>query len=238
MDKRYRIFNWTVFGFVCYMAALPVFARAMRFLLPQIWRCSYLRMTGQPCPFCGTTGDLARLWHGNFDFRNPVTPLLAMFLLFELVWRSVLLLRRRLIKGTAVQIIIQQLRLAFIARFDRFQTALLLDPFQHQTEDVDRIGRRCVVHRILIRHDLVVQHRRRARQLKAQQRHHRRACIRQVVEGIRRHGHRAADSPGEQLSAEQQQVQTDPYQPAQAAVGQPHRRISGIFPVPDKPTRQ
>ena len=53
MDKRYRIFNWTVFGFVCYMAALPVFARAMRFLLPQIWRCSYLRMTGQPCPFCG-----------------------------------------------------------------------------------------------------------------------------------------------------------------------------------------
>ena len=43
---------------------------------------------------------------------------------------------------------------------------------------------------------------------------------------------------GEQLSAEQQQVQTDPYQPAQAAVGQPHRRISGIFPVPDKPTRQ
>lgn len=96
MDKRYRIFNWTVFGFVCYMAALPVFARAMRFLLPQIWRCSYLRMTGQPCPFCGTTGDLARLWHGNFDFRNPVTPLLAMFLLFELVWRSVLLLRRRL----------------------------------------------------------------------------------------------------------------------------------------------
>ena len=76
------------------------------------------------------------------------------------------------------------------------------------------------------------------RQLKAQQRHHRRAGIRQVVEGIRRHGHRAADSPGEQLSAEQQQVQTDPYQPAQAAVGQPHRRISGIFPVPDKPTRQ
>lgn len=68
----------------------------MRFLLPQIWRCSYLRMTGQPCPFCGTTGDLARLWHGNFDFRNPVTPLLAMFLLSELVWRSVLLLRRRL----------------------------------------------------------------------------------------------------------------------------------------------
>ena len=77
-----------------------------------------------------------------------------------------------------------------------------------------------------------------SRQLKAQQRHHRRACIRQVVEGICRHGHRAADSPGEQLSAEQQQVQTDPYQPAQAAVGQPYRRISGIFPVPDQPMRQ
>lgn len=97
MDKRYRIFNWTVFGFVCYMAALPVFARAMRFLLPQIWRCSYLRMTGQPCPFCGTTGDLARLWHGNFDFlESRHSAACQCFCCLNLSGGASLLLRRRL----------------------------------------------------------------------------------------------------------------------------------------------
>ena len=92
--KRYRILNWTVFGLLCYIAALPVVARAMRFLLPDFWRCSYRSMTGRPCPFCGTTRDLARLWNGNFDFSNPVTPYLAAFVLAEFAWRIALLLRK------------------------------------------------------------------------------------------------------------------------------------------------
>ena len=93
--ERYRIFNWTVFGLLCYMAALPVVGRVMRFLLPQLWHCAYRSMTGRLCPFCGTTGDLARLWHGDFALRNPMTPFLAAFLAAELVWRIVLLCRRR-----------------------------------------------------------------------------------------------------------------------------------------------
>lgn len=92
--KRYRILNWTVFGLLCYIAALPVIARAMRFLLPAVWKCSYRSMTGSPCPFCGTTRDLARLWRGEFDFLNPVTPYLAAFLLAESAWRIALLVRR------------------------------------------------------------------------------------------------------------------------------------------------
>ena len=77
--KKYRILNWTVFGLLCYIAALPVIARVMRFLLPGLWRCSYRSMTGRPCPFCGTT----------------VTPYLAAFVLAEFAWRIVLLLRRK-----------------------------------------------------------------------------------------------------------------------------------------------
>ena len=92
--NRYRIFNWTVFGLVCYLAALPVIGRGMRFLLPVIWHCPYRAMTGRPCPFCGTTRDLARLWHGNFDFGNPATPFLVLFLVAELIWRLILLSRR------------------------------------------------------------------------------------------------------------------------------------------------
>lgn len=96
MDKRYRIFNWTVFGFVCYMGRIACFCTGNAVFAAANLALQLSADDGQPCPFCGTTGDLARLWHGNFDFRNPVTPLLAMFLLSELVWRSVLLLRRRL----------------------------------------------------------------------------------------------------------------------------------------------
>lgn len=90
----YRIFNWTVLGLVCYMAALPVVGRVMRFLLPQFWKCTYKAMTGNPCPFCGTTGDLTRFWQGNFEFRNPATPFLIAFLAAELIWRIALLCRR------------------------------------------------------------------------------------------------------------------------------------------------
>ncbi|WP_294502121.1 DUF2752 domain-containing protein [uncultured Victivallis sp.] len=93
--KRYRILNWTVFGLLCYIAALPVIARGMRFLFPAVWKCSYRSMTGNPCPFCGTTRDLAKLWRGEFDFLNPVTPYLAAFLLAEFAWRIVLLLCRK-----------------------------------------------------------------------------------------------------------------------------------------------
>ena len=68
--KKYRILNWTVFGLLCYIAALPVIARVMRFLLPGLWR-------------------------GESDFLNPVTPYLAAFVLAEFAWRIVLLLRRK-----------------------------------------------------------------------------------------------------------------------------------------------
>ncbi|MBS1371126.1 MAG: hypothetical protein HPZ91_14335 [Lentisphaeria bacterium] len=93
--KRYRILNWTVLGLLCYIAALPAAARAMRFIFPQLWQCSYRRMTGTPCPFCGTTGDLSRMWSGNFDLRNPVTPYLAAFILAEFAWRLWLLSRKK-----------------------------------------------------------------------------------------------------------------------------------------------
>ncbi len=92
---RYRVFNWTVLGLICYMAALPVVGQAMRFLFPQLWHCAYRSMTGRPCPFCGTTRDLAQLWHGDFSFRNPVTPFLVLFLAAEVCWRIYLLCRRR-----------------------------------------------------------------------------------------------------------------------------------------------
>ncbi len=95
-EKWFRIFNWTVLGLICYMAALPAIARVMRFFVPKLWICAYRARTGTSCPFCGTTTDLGRLWHGNFEFLNPMTPYLALVLVLELIWRIVLLVRRPL----------------------------------------------------------------------------------------------------------------------------------------------
>ncbi len=90
--KPDRIVNITMLGGVAYLAALPVVSRMMRAWFPVLWSCSYRRMTGRFCPFCGTTRDLNAIWHGRWeDGINPMTPVLVTVLLLELAWRLWLL---------------------------------------------------------------------------------------------------------------------------------------------------
>ena len=73
------------------------------------------------------------------------------------------------------------------------------------------------------------------RQAEAQQRHHRGARIRQVVEGVRRDGDGAAETACRQLSGEQQQVQGNANEAAQRAPSTAHRTVRHLFAAGDEP---
>ena len=75
-------------------------------------------------------------------------------------------------------------------------------------------------------------------QPEAQQRHRRGARVRQVVEGVRRHGDGAGELSGKELPRKQQNIQDDAHHAAQRTVGPPHRRRRHIFPVRDQPPGQ
>ena len=62
-----------------------------------------------------------------------------------------------------------------------------------------------------------------SRQPETQQRHCRGARVRQVIEGVRRHGDGAGQLSREKLPRKQQDIQGDAHDAAQRAVGPPHR---------------
>ena len=76
------------------------------------------------------------------------------------------------------------------------------------------------------------------RETEAQQRHHRRARVREVVECVRRDGDRAADRPGKELPHKEHEVQRDAHHPAQLAIGAAHGGICDIVAVFDKQVGQ
>ncbi|MCD4706152.1 MAG: hypothetical protein K8S62_00250 [Candidatus Sabulitectum sp.] len=54
----YRIFNLVVLGFLLYVLVFSLISPAIEKLFPSVTHCCYKNFTGNPCPFCGLTGDM------------------------------------------------------------------------------------------------------------------------------------------------------------------------------------
>ena len=70
------------------------------------------------------------------------------------------------------------------------------------------------------------------RQLEAEQRHNRRAGVREIIHSVGQHRHAAKQQPHAHFGKREQQIDADPDQPAEPAVPLPHLRvlhISGIL---------
>ena len=70
------------------------------------------------------------------------------------------------------------------------------------------------------------------RQLKAHQGDHRGAGVRQVIEGVGRHGDGAGEHTGQKLSQRQQQIEKNTHTAGQHAVALPYRRVLYVLIVP------
>lgn len=99
MDRArqiYLIFNITILGWIVFFAVQPFLSPVVSNLFPGLWECSYFRLTGRPCPFCGISRDLRGIINGQV-FQNGLTPLIVFFAVFELIFRFLCLFDRFLV---------------------------------------------------------------------------------------------------------------------------------------------
>ncbi|PIE51521.1 hypothetical protein CSA37_10965 [Candidatus Fermentibacteria bacterium] len=91
--------NLVILGFLLWVMVFPVISPFMEELMPEIWQCSYRSLTGNPCPFCGLTGDMRKYISGvEFEPECPLFPLLFTALIAEIPVRlffTVLSLKNR-----------------------------------------------------------------------------------------------------------------------------------------------
>jgi len=92
-NKIYTNINKVMVGIFIYFMSLPIISPIMSRLFPSFWVCPYLEITGKPCPFCGITRDFDSLFHLQFQFINPLSIFMFCFVIFELIFRIVLLLK-------------------------------------------------------------------------------------------------------------------------------------------------
>lgn len=79
--RAYRTVNLVILCLLLYALVFVFVSPLMEKLFPTLWRCHHRALTGEPCPFCGLTGDMRNwLQGGNADScENRCFPELVRF---------------------------------------------------------------------------------------------------------------------------------------------------------------
>ncbi|HEX3046941.1 MAG TPA: hypothetical protein VHY08_19465 [Bacillota bacterium] len=99
--RYYIIINWVIVGLCLYALLLPFISPFLTPLAPEIFQCSYLRITHQLCVFCGVTRDFEAIMVGTYTVKSALNSRsLALFVLIlgELIFRAMIILRLGRIK--------------------------------------------------------------------------------------------------------------------------------------------
>jgi len=104
VGKVYKIVSIVVLGLCLYGMLLPLLSPIMEKMLPRIWVCPFLRITGSECPFCGITRGVTSLYRLNFDSASVLSMIVFLLALVETAFRTMIILtvsglRQKTIKG-------------------------------------------------------------------------------------------------------------------------------------------
>jgi hypothetical protein len=92
LAKVYKIISIIILGFCIYGFLLPLISPVMEKILPNLWVCPFLRITGTECPFCGITRGVSELYRLNFDSISTVSLIVFLVVLIETAFRTMILL--------------------------------------------------------------------------------------------------------------------------------------------------
>jgi len=86
--RAYRAMNLGMAGYSLYILLLPFLSPLMERVFPDVWGCSYYRLTGQYCPLCGMTRDFSSMsvLSGGAAI-NPASLAVLLFIVGSLVYR-------------------------------------------------------------------------------------------------------------------------------------------------------
>ena len=103
----YRVFNLVVLGLLLYVLVYSLISPVLARQFPDLPRCYYSDMTGDPCPFCGLTRDMNCLLTGRDD-RSGINTSFQLFLcvyVFEWMIRITMFLLSGRFSGKTLPVI-------------------------------------------------------------------------------------------------------------------------------------
>ena len=121
--KIYKIISMVVLGLCVYGLLLPVISPVMNKILPQVWTCPFLRVTGHDCPFCGITRGVTDMYTLNFDGASIVSMITFMVILIESAFRTMILLtvsvlkEKTIFKIITVDVVLHTILIVLIAMY-------------------------------------------------------------------------------------------------------------------------
>ncbi|MFO7612515.1 MAG: DUF2752 domain-containing protein [Clostridia bacterium] len=90
LSKIYRIVSMVILGLCIYFFLLPVISPLMEKLIPRVWMCPFLRLTGSECPFCGITSGLKSLYRLDTGGASILSMLAFFLVLMEVMFRTMI----------------------------------------------------------------------------------------------------------------------------------------------------
>ena len=89
VKKNYIYVNIVFLGLVIYIILFPIIEVPIKEIFPMFNECTYLRMTGKPCPLCGGTRYIKNMPKALEDITYLFHPfgVIMTFILFEMIYR-------------------------------------------------------------------------------------------------------------------------------------------------------
>ena len=100
--KIYKIISIVVLGLCIYGFLMPIISPIISKIIPQLWTCPFLRITGHDCPFCGITRGVTDLYTLNFGGASVVSMIAFMTILLESAFRTLVLLTISVLKKKTI----------------------------------------------------------------------------------------------------------------------------------------
>lgn len=99
----YRTISIVILAVCIYFFLLPVISPLMEKLIPNIWTCPFLKLTGTPCPFCGITRGLENIYSFSMGNASTITLLAALMVVTETAFRIMIVTFMRSMRGKTME---------------------------------------------------------------------------------------------------------------------------------------
>ena len=92
IEKNYKKINITILCICIYILLFyPLVSKIMEHISPTLTQCSYMQLTGKPCPLCGGTRFLRNIKNVFYDIHYVfnIFGLIILILLMEIIFRII-----------------------------------------------------------------------------------------------------------------------------------------------------
>lgn len=128
IKKNYIYVNITILLFIIYIILFPSISASIQKIFPPFGECTYLRVTGKPCPLCGGTRYIRNLPNVFKDITYLFHPfgVIMLFLFFEAIFRIYQIVTRKKEKNKKLLLMDINIHLIAFLCFSLYELVFIL----------------------------------------------------------------------------------------------------------------